>query len=160
MKRSPEEEARRQRYEALYPRAQSSVMLSIERHVCGCDYGATSWTTRVQALQIAELLALRPGLRLLEVGAGSGWPGLYLAKISGCDIALVDLPTSGLRIAAERAAKDCAAGACWIAVAHAAMLPFSDGSFDAVSHSDLLCCLNRNEPLSRLAEGQFERRDE
>jgi ubiquinone/menaquinone biosynthesis C-methylase UbiE len=86
-------------------------------------------------------LQLRPGVRLLEVGAGCGWPGLYLAKMSGCDIALVDLPLAGLRIAAERAVKDCISGACWIAVADAATLPFRGGSFDAVSHSDVLCCL-------------------
>ena len=32
-------------------------------------------------------------------------------------------------------------GACWVAVADAAQLPFRDESFDRVSHSDLLCCL-------------------
>jgi cyclopropane fatty-acyl-phospholipid synthase-like methyltransferase len=141
MKCSPEEQAQRQRYDEFYPRAQLPIMLSIERAVCGCDYGGSSWTTRDEAQQIAALLELRPGLRLLEVGAGSGWPGLYLAKMSGCDIALVDLPLAGLRIAAERAVKDCISGACWIAVADAATLPFHGRSFDAVSHSDVLCCL-------------------
>ena len=92
-------------------------MRQIERRVCGCDYGGTSWTTRQEALQAGELLALGPGTRLLEVGAGSGWPGLYLAGTTGCDVALVDLPLEGLRITAERAAADGLAGACWIAVA-------------------------------------------
>ncbi len=147
MKCSPEEQAQRQRYEELYPRAQLPIMLSIERAVCGCDYGGNSWTTRDEAQRIAALLDLRPGLRLLEVGAGAGWPGLYLAKISGCDIALVDLPFTGLRIAAERAVKDCTSGACWIAGADAAALPFRGGSFDAVSHSDVLCCLRQKRAV-------------
>lgn len=122
-------------------------MLAIERSVCGCDYGGNSWTTRIQAQWIAALLQLRPGLRLLDVGAGSGWPGLYFAKMSGCDIALVDLPLAGLRIAAERAVKDRISGACWIAVADASALPFRDGSFDVVSHSDVLCCLREKRAV-------------
>jgi hypothetical protein len=107
MKRTPEERAQRERFDALYLKAQSPIMLSIERSVCGCDYGGNSWTTRDEAQQISTRLGLRPGLRLLDVGAGSGWPGLYMAETSGCDITLVDLPLTGLRIAAERAAKDC-----------------------------------------------------
>lgn len=138
---SPEEQAQRERLEELYLRAQSPVMLSIERDVCGCDYGATSWTTVIEARRIADLLGLRPGMRLLDLGAGSGWPGLYLAETSGCDVALVDLPLAGLRIATQRAAQDRMSGACWAIVANASALPFREGDFDAISHSDVLCCL-------------------
>jgi SAM-dependent methyltransferase len=144
---SPEEQAQRKRFEELYLRAQAPVILAVERSVCGCDYGGTSWTTRDEAERIRVLLGLRPGLRLLDVGAGSGWPGLYLAQTSGCDIALVDLPLAGLRIAAERAARDRIHGACWVAVADAAGLPFRDASFDAVSHSDVLCCLREKRAV-------------
>ncbi len=147
MKRSPEEQAQRERFSEAYLRAQLPVMLSVERSVFGCDYGATSWTTRDEAQRIGVLSRLRPGLRLLDVGAGSGWPGLYLAENSGCDITLVDLPLAGLRIAAERAVKDRIRGTCWIAVADGAALPFRGGSFDAVSHSDVLCCLKQKRAL-------------
>jgi SAM-dependent methyltransferase len=147
MKRSREERAQTERFNELYVRAQSPVMLSIERRVCGCDYGSSSWTTRAEADQIAKLLQLRPGLRLLDVGAGSGWPGLYMAKATGCDAVLIDLPFAGLRIAAERAGKDRIPGTCWIVVGDAAMLPFPDGSFDAISHSDLLCCLRQKRAV-------------
>jgi SAM-dependent methyltransferase len=144
---SPEQRAQRDRFDELYVRAQSPVILSIERSVCGCDYGGTSWTTRDEAERIGAIFGLRPGLRLLDLGAGSGWPALYLAKTSGCDIALVDLPLSGLRIAAQRAVTDHIAGRCWVAVADAAGLPFPDASFDAVNHSDVLCCLREKRAV-------------
>ncbi|MGH6894146.1 MAG: class I SAM-dependent methyltransferase [Dongiaceae bacterium] len=153
MKRNPEEQAQTERFDELYVRAQSPVMLSIERSVCGCDYGASSWTTRAEAQQIAALLGLRPSLRLLDAGAGSGWPGLYMAETSGCDVVLVDLPFAGLRIAAERAGKDRIPGTCWVVVADGAILPFPDRSFDAVSHSDLLCCLRQKRAVLEACRG-------
>lgn len=116
-------------------------MLEIERAVCGCDYGGTSWTTRDEAERVGRLLGLRPGVRFLDVGAGAGWPGLYLARITGCDVVLVDVPLEGLRIAARRAVAERLAGACWIAVADGAALPLNSAGFDAIGHSDLLCCL-------------------
>ena len=130
-----------ERFAGEYRDAQAEVMRRIERSVCGCDYGATSWTTRREAQTMGSMLALGPGKRLLEVGAGSGWPGLYLAGQTGCDTALLDLPFEGLRIAARRAGAEPPPGACWIAVADGAALPLQAESFDAVLHSDVLCCL-------------------
>ncbi len=138
----PDEQAVRERFDDLYQLVQAPIMREIERSVCGCDYGGTSWTTRREAEQVGALLGLAPGRRLLEVGAGSGWPGLYLARTTGCDVTLVDMPLAGLRIAARRAALDGLDGACWIALADGAALPFGSGAFDAVSHSDVLCCLD------------------
>ena len=114
----------------------------IERQACGCDYGGTSWTTRDEADQICHLLGLHTGQRLLEVGAGSGWPGLYLARQTDCDVALTDLPFEGLRIAAKRIVAEGLKGAHWITVADGAALPFGGEVFDAISHSDVLCCLD------------------
>ncbi len=144
---SPEERAQRERFESFYLRSQSPVMLAIERNVCGCDYGGNSWTSRDEAEQIAARLDLSPGVRLLDLGAGSGWPGLYMGKRSGCDVTLVDLPLSGLRIATQRAGKDDMTGRVRAAVANAAALPFADESFDAISHSDLLCCLQQKRSV-------------
>lgn len=141
MPRTPDEQAAIERFDTLYAHARDDFMRTIERSVCGCDYGGTSWTTRAEADTVAKRLALAPGRRLLEVGAGSGWPGLYLAKQSGCDLALIDLPLEGLRAARDRAASDRLAGTHWIAQADGAALPFADATFDAVFHSDVLCCL-------------------
>lgn len=141
MGRSSDEQVVRERFSKIYELSQSDLMRGIERSVCGCDYGATSWTTFAEARDIGEMLGLSPGKRLLDVGSGSGWPGLYLAKETGCDIAMVDLPLAGLRIALERAATDRVAGAYWAAVADAAAMPVRSGWFDAILHSDVLCCL-------------------
>lgn len=135
------DETQRDRFDQIYQRNQAPVLQSVERCVFGCDYGATSWANRDEADELAALLELGPGVRLLDVGAGSGWPGLYLARETGCDVALVDVPFSGLRIAAERAVKDNLAGDCWVAAADGVSLPFADASFDVIGHSDVLCCL-------------------
>jgi hypothetical protein len=45
---------------------------SLMRCILGCAYGGTSWTTKAEASPIAELLDLRSGDELLDVGAGSG----------------------------------------------------------------------------------------
>jgi len=132
-----------------YEIAQDPLMREIERRVRGSDYGATSWTTRAQAEQAAARLALGPGLRLLELGAGSGWPALFLATLSGCDVVLTDLPLSGLRIARERAARDGLSSRCSVLAADASALPFADRSFDRIQHADVLCCMDRKREMLR-----------
>ena len=142
--RTPEKVAQMARFSRLYRRGQSDVVLGIERRVCGCDYGGTSWSTREESDRLCQLLALTHGKHLLEIGAGSGWPGLYLAKTSGCDITLTDLLPDSLQIAAQRAARDQVKGVTGthhFTVADGAALPFAAGVFDAVVHSDVLCCL-------------------
>ena len=124
-----------------YELGRSAAVRDLERSVQGCDYGATSWTTRREAGRIAELLALRPAVRLLDVGAGAGWPGLYLAQLTGCNVVLADLPLVGLQVALERAAADGFEERCRAVVADGAALPFAASSFDALSHSDVLCCM-------------------
>jgi SAM-dependent methyltransferase len=120
--------------------AHSNAMLDLERSVCGCDYGSTGGATRLEAERIAQLLELRPGARLLDLGAGSGWPGLYLAQLTGCDVVLVDLPLAVLQIARERAMADGLAERSKAVAADGAALPFRDASFDALNHCEVLCC--------------------
>ena len=141
MSTSPNVSAVRGCFTRDYELGRSPAMRDLERSVLGCDYGGTSWTTRLEAVRIAGLLGLRPGVRLLDVGAGAGWPGLYFAQLSGCDLVLADLPFVGVQIAVGRAAADGFAERCRAVVADGAALPFREGSFDALSHSDVLCCM-------------------
>ena len=115
------------------------LKLDIEREVMGSDYGATSYTTRAEAESIGRLLGLQPGVRLLDVGAGSGWPGLFLARTTGCHITLVDRPSSDLEAAVMRVARDRLKKRSMVIAGDGKLLPFASGSFDAICHCDVLC---------------------
>jgi len=130
-----------QRFAASYELSCLPAMREVERTVLGCDYGGTSWTTSAQAKQIVEMLDLQPGRHLLDIGAGSGWPGLYLADAGGCDVTLLDLPVNALRQARERARGDGLEDRVNAIAASGSALPFADDSFALISHSDVLCCL-------------------
>jgi ubiquinone/menaquinone biosynthesis C-methylase UbiE len=145
--RTTNEQALVERFTASNQRGTTDVMRRIERLVNGCDYGGTSWATRQEIDDVGAMLGLGAGDRLLEIGAGTGWPGLYLAEQLGCDVMLTDVPENGLRLARDRAASDDLAGACWAAAASGAALPFQGGSFDAISHSDVLCCLEPKQAV-------------
>jgi ubiquinone/menaquinone biosynthesis C-methylase UbiE len=141
MTRSREEQELSEQFANEYRLAQMPVMLDLERAVCGCSYGGTSWMTRDEAEQLGRLLELGEGRKLLEIGAGSGWPALFLAAKTGCDATLADVPHEALRIAADRVASEPVYGEIFLVVADGASLPFKTAQFDAVSHSDVLCCL-------------------
>lgn len=108
-----------------------------EERVIGADYGATSYTTRGQADRIAALLDLGPDHHLLDLGCGTGWPGIYLAATTGCTVMLTDIPMEGLRVAAARLRHDEVDGT--VVAASADALPFRDGTFDAATSSDVFC---------------------
>ena len=118
-----------------------AAIKALELDVFGTDYGGTSWTTSDQARLVASSLALDANSRLLEVGSGSGWPGLFLAKTTDCEVVLLDMPFNALAYAAERAASDGTAGRVHLVNGDATALPFNNESFSCLSHSDVLCCL-------------------
>ncbi len=128
-------------FAASYEVSNLPAMREVERTVLGCDYGGTSWTTSAQAAQIVEMLGLRQGLKLLDIGAGSGWPGLFLADTSGCEVTLLDLPVSALAKAIKRARSDGIDDRVDAIAASGSALPFGNACFDVISHSDVLCCM-------------------
>ncbi|MGH9290229.1 MAG: class I SAM-dependent methyltransferase [Acidimicrobiales bacterium] len=87
------------------------------------------------------MLGLRPGQRLLDVGAGQGWPGLYLAHETGCTAIVTDVPFDRLSAASRRADRDGIAKRAWAIVAGSDRLPLRPASVDAVIYTDVLCCL-------------------
>lgn len=111
----------------------------MERAVIGADYGADGYTTRAQVDALAGHLRLRPGDRLLDLGSGRGWPGLHLAARTGCSVVLTDLPHGALVAAADRARADGLDARVAVVRATGGHLPFRTGTFDALSHTDVLC---------------------
>ena len=130
-----------ERFTDRYRRCCAAPVVAMEREVLGTDYGSTGYTTRAQADDLAIRLQLQPGHWLADIGAGAGWPGLYLAATSGCRVVATDLPFIGLRRAHERARRDGLAGRAVFLVATGPRQPLRPGSFDAVVHTDVMCCL-------------------
>ena len=122
-----------------YRAAPDEVSRRIERAVIGGDWGANGYTTLAQARLLGRELALQPGARLLDLGAGRGWPGLYLAKVTGCQAVLADVPVEGLRAAAARAQRENLAARAAAVAGSARALPFAPATFDAIVHTDVLC---------------------
>ena len=114
----------------------------VERRVIGAVWGVNGYTTRHEADLLGDQLSLTSRSKLLDIGAGRGWPGLYLAERHGCRVVLSDLPYEGLAIALETSRQRDLANRASAVVASARSLPLRPSSFDAVVHSDVLCCLS------------------
>ena len=126
-------------FQERYRNPPSLLTGQIEQRVIGGDWGANGFTTMTQADTLADKLHLSAGDRLLDLGSGRGWPGLYLAARTGCAVVLADLPLEGLRVAADRAASEGLAARTGVVAAAASGLPFRASSFDVVIHTDMLC---------------------
>jgi cyclopropane fatty-acyl-phospholipid synthase-like methyltransferase len=119
-----------------YARPQAEVALLAERDALGTSVGARGYTTLAQAGLLGEVLHLERGQVLLDLGAGRGWPGLYLARSSGCDLVMADLPAAALRTASARARELRIAAAA--VQASGTQLPFRGETFDAAVNTDVL----------------------
>jgi len=127
------------RFHDRYSLPVSHASLAIEREVIGANVGAAGYTTLAQADALIPELRLQPGALLLDIGAGRGWPGVYLARRSGCDVVLTDIPAPGLAAALKRADEAALPGrAAAVVRAGAHNLPFRPRVFDAVVHTDTL----------------------
>ncbi len=126
------------RFAETYATTNTDAHRAVQREVFGADAWVRGYTTVQQADLLAERLGLRPGLRLLDVGAGQGWPSLYLAGSTGCQAVLSDVPAPGLHLALARAESKGLIDRCSFVLASGTHLPFRPRSFDAVVHTDTL----------------------
>lgn len=134
-----EENLVRERYRERYGPDVSPAEVAVEREVLGSDYGGNGYTTVAQADELAAALSLARGDRLLDLGAGCGWPGLYLTRTTGCSTVLTDLSFPGMQRTRCRATEDSTTARIAAVVASARHLPFRPESFDAIVHTDVLC---------------------
>ena len=139
MTASKDEQAARADFAERY-RVRASVALvgEVEREVIGEAWGSNGFTTVAQAEDLRRRLDLNAGSKLLDMGSGCGWPGLYLASRTGCEVVVTDLPMEGLEIASRRAQVEKLRTLGGVA-ASARFLPFADNSFDALVHVDVIC---------------------
>ena len=135
---SKDELTARREFSGRYAIGTADVLDLIEERVIGSVWGANGFTTRPQADELIDRLALTSGKTLLDIGSGRGWPGLYIAKRTGCRVVLSDLPEEGLKLALERAEREQVRLVGSIS-ASARDLPFKPESFDAINHTDVLC---------------------
>jgi len=117
----------------------TDVAAEIERRVIGAAWGANGYTTVEQADQLGRRLDLGPGRTLLDVGTGRGWPGLYLAAKTGCNLVGTDMPLDALTAAAHRAREESIDERVALTAAAGVNQPFRPESFDAIVHTDVLC---------------------
>jgi methylase of polypeptide subunit release factors len=117
----------------------TDINAAIERQVIGAVWGANGYTTVDQADELADRLDLRAGRRVLDVGTGRGWPGLYYAVRYACTVAGTDMPVDALVAASRRARAERAEHRFTPIAASGSSQPFRQGSFDAIVHTDVLC---------------------
>lgn len=134
-----DERERKETYDARYQSAILDATRQIEIDAVGSDYGNNGFTTVAQTDLLLDALALNVDDRLLDLGSGAGWPGLYVAMRSGCRVVVSDLTVQGMRQATQRAAADGLGERARAVVASARHLPFRPDSFDAMVHTDVLC---------------------
>lgn len=143
MRRADSEQEFFDYFDKRFAQSMSAVLLDIEEETIGTRCGAASWSMPEQVEWMASVAAVGPGDLLLDIGSGSGWPGLAVARLTGASVVLTDVPATGLETAAMHA-KGSEIDVT-LARADATALPFGDRSFDAVTHSDVLCCLPGKE---------------
>jgi ubiquinone/menaquinone biosynthesis C-methylase UbiE len=99
-----------------------------------------------RAALLVEAAGLRPGVRALELGCGTG---VFLEKVAvhGATITGIDLSADLLSRCAERMA---AASHVTLVRGNAEKMPFPDGAFDAVYGSSILHHLNLEAALAEV----------
>ncbi|MFT7393561.1 MAG: cyclopropane fatty-acyl-phospholipid synthase-like methyltransferase [Candidatus Azotimanducaceae bacterium] len=128
-----------ERFGQRYAASGEAAPRAAELEALGSDYSATGYTTREQADELGRLLALGPGRLLLDIGAGCGWPGLYIATAFGCSVISADPIMEGARAARERIGNDGLGLRALALLATGEHLPIRAGSIDAIVHADVMC---------------------
>jgi ubiquinone/menaquinone biosynthesis C-methylase UbiE len=88
---------------------------------------------RAATAELAEALALRPDMRLLDIGSGLGGAARYFARHAGCQVSGVDLTSDYVAAATGLTRRVGLAGRVDFRVASALALPFEPASFDAAT---------------------------
>ena len=103
--------------------------------------------------RLGQLLELNPRVRILDVAAGTGSSGIFLARRFGCEVVGIDFSQKNVEEANRTALEAGLAERASFQWADAERLPFADGSFDAIICECSFCLF----PDKQLAANEFAR---
>lgn len=84
-------------YGTAYDNLATQVLEQVRRETYGEDFGQSSWVTADEYRRFFKLLGLSSGDHVLDVGCGSGWPALFVARETGCRVTGIDVNEAGIR---------------------------------------------------------------
>ena len=120
-------------YGSQYTRIYGQLASEIRREAFGEDFGQESWRSPAEQAEIAALLRLGPGARVLDVACGAGGPSLALVEQTGCHLLGIDIVPEGVSSAtAEAVKRGLADRAKFVVLDGNEPLPFEDATFDAI----------------------------
>lgn len=129
-------------YGTAYGNFATRAMEGVRRETYGEDFGQSSWVTAEEYRRFFEMLALRAGEHVLDVGCGSGGPALFLARETSCRVTGVDINEAGIRAGESLARESGMDSAVTFNRADVCEpLPFSTGAFNALVCLDVVCHL-------------------
>jgi cyclopropane fatty-acyl-phospholipid synthase-like methyltransferase len=108
----------------------------LEQAALGHAVGVGGYTTVGQADELLSCLHLDPTGLLLDLGAGRGWPGVYIAQRSGCHLIALDIPFEAMQRAHATMQPVRPGRTCAAVVADGRAQPFVPAAFDAIVHAD------------------------
>lgn len=122
-------------YGPTYGRFGLEARAEVRSETYGEDLGQNSWLLVDEWRSLGAWLAPEPGVRVLDVGCGSGGPILFLARERGAEVVGVDANEEAVATA-QAAVRD--ERATFVQADGAGPLPFGDAEFDAVVCIDAL----------------------
>jgi cyclopropane fatty-acyl-phospholipid synthase-like methyltransferase len=126
-------------YNANYGNFQTELYAQIRHEAFGEDIGQNSWLTSDEQDRFLKWLDLSSGKMLLDVACGAGGPALRIAATTGCSIVGIDVHKQAVATASSLAARRGLAERAEFRTTDANRpLPFSDGSFDAITCIDAI----------------------
>jgi SAM-dependent methyltransferase len=120
-------------YDRNFARSAAELNAAVRAEAFGEDIGQFSWTTADEHRRFQVTLEIGEESHVLEVASGSGGPGLFLVRSSGCQLVGIDIHEGGIEAATEAAREGGISDRASFLFHDAQQpLPFADEAFDAV----------------------------
>ncbi|MGB9131037.1 MAG: class I SAM-dependent methyltransferase [Methanosarcina sp.] len=101
--------------------------------------------------KLAELCRIDSTKKVLMVGCGTGFSACYLARTIGCEVIGIDIAELSIEEAKERAKRQGVSDKAKFRVGDAYVLPFQEGTFDAVMTEFVSQFLDRKRAYKEFA---------